>query len=118
MLLVELSPSGRSHLDSHVAKVAHSPFKVGVGVKVLLAIPGVVGPYALGIVAGDNHCVLVGHQGHHLTRDLAYRERVRPVYEAGTELGVTVECAAEFLNQKPNLLEARRRELYETGRGS
>jgi len=55
---------------------------------------------------------------HHLTRDLAYRERVRPVYEAGTELGVTVECAAEFLNQKPNLLEARRRELYETGGGS
>ncbi len=51
---------------------------------------------------------------HHLTRDLDYRERIRPVYEAAEELGVAVECAAEFLNMEPNLLEARRRELYET----
>jgi len=49
---------------------------------------------------------------HHLTRDLGYRERIERVYEAGEEQGVTVECAAEFLNVEPNLLEARRRELY------
>jgi len=54
---------------------------------------------------------------HHLTRDLDYRERIRPVYEAAEELGVAVECAAEFLNMEPNLLEARRRELYETSGG-
>lgn len=54
---------------------------------------------------------------HHIIRDLDYRERVRPVYEAGEELGVAVECAAEFLNTEPNLLEARRRELYETSGG-
>jgi len=50
---------------------------------------------------------------HHLTRDKDFRERIRPVYEAGDELGVTVECAAEYLKVGPNLLEARRRELYQ-----
>ena len=54
---------------------------------------------------------------HHLTRDLDYRERIKPVYEAGEDLGVTVECAAEFLSVEPNLLEARRRELYESSEG-
>jgi predicted metallo-beta-lactamase superfamily hydrolase len=49
---------------------------------------------------------------HHLTRDLKYREKIEPVLKAGEEVGVTEECAAEFLNLKPNLLEARRRELY------
>jgi len=49
---------------------------------------------------------------HHLTRDLDYRERIGPVYEAGEEQGVSVGCAAEFLNVEPNLLEVRRRELY------
>jgi predicted metallo-beta-lactamase superfamily hydrolase len=51
---------------------------------------------------------------HHLTRDLDYRDRIKPAYEAGEELGVTVECAAEFLRVEPNLLEARRRDLYES----
>jgi len=54
---------------------------------------------------------------HHLTRDLDYRERIRPVYEAGDELGVAVECAAEYLKVEPNLLEAKRRELYEKSGG-
>ena len=49
---------------------------------------------------------------HHLTRDLEYREHIRPVLEAGEELGVAVEVAAEFLDMEPNLLEARRKELY------
>jgi len=54
---------------------------------------------------------------HHLTRDLDYRDRIRPVYEAGDEMGVTVECAAEFLNVEPQMLEARRQELYQTNGG-
>jgi predicted metallo-beta-lactamase superfamily hydrolase len=51
---------------------------------------------------------------HHLTRDLEYREKIGPVLEAGEDVGVAVECAAEFLNLEPNLLEARRSELYKT----
>jgi len=54
---------------------------------------------------------------HHLARDQDFRERIRPVYEAGEELGVAVECAAEYLKVEPNLLEARRRELYEESGG-
>lgn len=49
---------------------------------------------------------------HHLIRDIDFRERIERVYEAGEELGVTVECAAEFMNLEPNPLEARRRDLY------
>lgn len=49
---------------------------------------------------------------HHLTRDAAYRERIGPVLDAGREAGVPVQVAAEFLEAEPNLLEARRRELY------
>ena len=70
--------------------------------------------------ANDNLVRIVREAGisrlvvdHHLTRDLDYRERIGRVYEAGEELGVTVECAAEFLDVEPNLLEARRRELYQ-----
>ena len=55
---------------------------------------------------------------HHLTRDLDYRDRIQPVYEAGDELGVTVECAAEYSNVEPHMLEARRQELYEASGGS
>ena len=49
---------------------------------------------------------------HHLTRDVAYRDRIGPVLDAGREAGVPVQVAAEFLEAEPNLLEARRRELY------
>jgi predicted metallo-beta-lactamase superfamily hydrolase len=49
---------------------------------------------------------------HHLTRDRAYRERIGPVIDAGRETGVPVQVAAEFLETEPNLLEARREELY------
>lgn len=70
--------------------------------------------------ANDNLVKIVEETGishlvidHHLTRDLDYMQRIGRVYEAGEELGVTVECAAEFLKEKPNLLEARRRDLYQ-----
>jgi len=46
---------------------------------------------------------------------VSYWESIGPVLEAGEEVGVAVECAAEFLNLEPNLLEARRRELYKAG---
>ena len=49
---------------------------------------------------------------HHLTRDLDYRRHIRPVLEAGEEMGVAVMVAAEYLDVEPNLLEARRKELY------
>jgi len=71
--------------------------------------------------ANDNLVRIVREAGisrlvvdHHLTRDIDFRERIGRVYEAGKELGVTVECAAEFLNVAPNPLEARRRDLYQT----
>ncbi len=49
---------------------------------------------------------------HHLTRDAEYRERISPVLDAGWEAGVPVQVAADFLEAEPNLLEARRQELY------
>jgi len=49
---------------------------------------------------------------HHLTRDLHYRDRLAPVYRAAEEAGVSAQSAAEFLGLTPDLLEARRRELY------
>ncbi|ADC64868.1 conserved hypothetical protein [Ferroglobus placidus DSM 10642] len=50
---------------------------------------------------------------HHLTRDLKWRERMKEVFEKGEELGVKVMSAANFAGVKENLLEARRKELYE-----
>ncbi len=52
---------------------------------------------------------------HHLTRDAAYADHIMPVVEAGDEVGVAVQIAAEFLELEPNLLEARRKELYGKG---
>ena len=51
---------------------------------------------------------------HHLLRDLNYKEKVKPVYEVGEELGVRLSTAAEFIGREVDLLEARRRELYQT----
>ncbi len=50
---------------------------------------------------------------HHFMRDLQYRGRIGPVYEAAEDRGVKVITAAEFLGREPNLLEARRKELFE-----
>jgi predicted metallo-beta-lactamase superfamily hydrolase len=50
---------------------------------------------------------------HHLLRDLNYRERMKPVYEVGEELGVRLSTAAEFIGRGVDLLEARRKELYQ-----
>jgi hypothetical protein len=48
----------------------------------------------------------------HLTRDLSYVDKIRPVMDAGEERVAWVGVVAEFLDTEPNLLEARRKELY------
>ncbi len=50
---------------------------------------------------------------HHLLRDLKWREKVRIVFERGEELGVRVESASKFCGLEEDLLEAKRRELYQ-----
>ena len=50
---------------------------------------------------------------HHLLRDLTWREHVKPLFELGEELGVRVSSAASYMGLRENLLEARRKELYE-----
>ncbi|MGQ9680004.1 MAG: MBL fold metallo-hydrolase [Candidatus Bathyarchaeia archaeon] len=49
---------------------------------------------------------------HHLTRDIDYKQKIEPVYETAETEGSWVGCAAEFLGEKPRLLEADRRRLY------
>jgi len=49
---------------------------------------------------------------HHLTRDLGYVDKIKPVMDVGEESGTWVGVAAEFLDRELNLLEARRKELY------
>lgn len=50
---------------------------------------------------------------HHLTRDLNWREKMEKVISRGEDAGVKVQSAAEFGGIEENLLEARRKELYE-----
>ena len=50
---------------------------------------------------------------HHFLRDLAYRERIAPVYEAARDLGAEVLTAAEFAGKPIEMLEAHRKDLYE-----
>jgi len=50
---------------------------------------------------------------HHLLRDLKYKEKLTPVFEIGKELNVKVLTAAEFLEKPVEMLEARRKELYQ-----
>lgn len=49
---------------------------------------------------------------HHFLRDLNYKARIKPVYEAAEKHGVKVITAAEFGGRKIEMLEALRRELY------
>jgi predicted metallo-beta-lactamase superfamily hydrolase len=49
---------------------------------------------------------------HHLLRDLDYRARIKPIYEAAEKRGVKVVTAAEFCGRRIEMLEALRRELY------
>jgi len=49
---------------------------------------------------------------HHFLRDLNYKLRIKPVYEAAEKRGVKVVTAAEFCGRKIEMLEALRKELY------
>ncbi len=49
---------------------------------------------------------------HHFMRDLQYRERIGPVYEAARDEGAEVQSAAEFAKKPVDMLEAHRKELY------
>ena len=49
---------------------------------------------------------------HHFLRDLKYKTRIKPVYEAAEKYDVKVLTAAEFCGRKIEMLEALRRELY------
>jgi len=49
---------------------------------------------------------------HHFLRDLNYKMRIKPVYDAAKEYNVKVLTAAEFCGRKIEMLEALRKELY------
>lgn len=49
---------------------------------------------------------------HHFMRDMAYAERIPEVYRCAEEAGVRALSAAELAGRTPDLLEARRKELY------
>ncbi|MEM3536502.1 MAG: MBL fold metallo-hydrolase [Candidatus Bathyarchaeia archaeon] len=49
---------------------------------------------------------------HHFMRDLNYKLRIKPVYEAAEKRNVKVVTAAEFAGRKIEMLEALRKELY------
>ncbi|MCX8162917.1 MAG: hypothetical protein RMJ00_03325 [Nitrososphaerota archaeon] len=50
---------------------------------------------------------------HHLLRDLAWMDRMKPLLDRAGKIDVKVMTAAEFIGRIPSLLEAKRRELYE-----
>jgi len=61
-----------------------------------------------------SRCVEVLVVDHHLVRDINYVSLFRDVARASGKTPIT---AAEFSGSSPNLLEARRRELYELSEG-
>jgi len=50
---------------------------------------------------------------HHFLRDLNWRESIRELFPAAEEKGLEIISAAEFRGLKNDLLEARRKELWE-----
>lgn len=51
---------------------------------------------------------------HHTLRDENWRSQSQPIFDAATQVGHKVLTAAEFSGTKNNLLEFRRRQLFET----
>jgi predicted metallo-beta-lactamase superfamily hydrolase len=62
------------------------------------------------VIEKTNLCTLV--LDHHLLRDLDYKVRIKPVFEAADRRELNVVTAAEFCGRKIEMLEALRRELY------
>ena len=54
---------------------------------------------------------------HHLTRDLEYAEKIKDTAERARSMGRNILTAAEYLGTKPDLLEAKRKELHRIERG-
>jgi len=50
---------------------------------------------------------------HHLLRDLKWRDSAKQVFQAAKEAGNKVITAAEFLGREDQLLEAKRKQLFE-----
>ncbi|MGC9443361.1 MAG: hypothetical protein ACP5E9_00295 [Candidatus Methanospirareceae archaeon] len=50
---------------------------------------------------------------HHFMRDLKYKERIADAYASAAAEKVTVTTAAEYLGREVDMLEARRKELYQ-----
>ncbi len=50
---------------------------------------------------------------HHLLRDINWRIKMTEIFELGEELGVHIQSASEFVGKREDLLEARRKELYQ-----
>jgi predicted metallo-beta-lactamase superfamily hydrolase len=51
---------------------------------------------------------------HHILRDKNWRKQTQPIFDAATQVGHKVLTAAEYSGTKNNLLEFRRRQLFET----
>ncbi|MEM1578676.1 MAG: hypothetical protein QXN34_06270 [Archaeoglobaceae archaeon] len=52
---------------------------------------------------------------HHLLRDLKWRTAVSELFSYAEQFGTKIQSAAEFFGMKEDLLEAKRKELYEQG---
>ncbi|MCS7143978.1 MAG: hypothetical protein NZ879_03030 [Archaeoglobaceae archaeon] len=50
---------------------------------------------------------------HHLLRDLKWRENLSELFKYAEQLGVKLQSASEFIEIPEELLEARRKELYQ-----
>jgi hypothetical protein len=50
---------------------------------------------------------------HHTLRDEEWRKTCQPIFDTASKVGHTVLTAAEFLGKENDLLECRRRELFE-----
>jgi predicted metallo-beta-lactamase superfamily hydrolase len=49
---------------------------------------------------------------HHFLRDLKWKEKMKDAIAAAEARGIQLVCAAEFLGEKPNLLEPIRKKLF------
>ena len=51
---------------------------------------------------------------HHLTRDIEYEDKVKPTVKRAQSMGRDITTAAEYLGIKPDLLEAKRKQIHQT----
>ena len=51
---------------------------------------------------------------HHLTRDMEYKEKVESTLKKAQSMGRNITTAAEYLGMKPDLLEAKRKQIHKT----